>query len=123
MCGKEFAKKFMNKLGFFGCSAIAAFVIPMVVGLCVGYLYEAGVIKEEGFWVDILNILTALTLGKISFIAEVVATLYIACWAVVGRLDAVYVWAKRFLIKCFLVITMIPVFCIVIGKQIGRAHV
>lgn len=96
------------------------FFPPAILGLIVGVLYKYGLISNEGWWVVVLNFLASIFLDKAITIVEVLGGVYVAVWALFGKLFSVYKLAKYLVIKCFLGITTVPVFCIFSGIWIAE---
>lgn len=85
-------------------------IIPLLLGVITGFLYNNQIISDHGKWIDTLEWVTEVTLHKPSFVFEYAATLYVIGWAFLGKLTTVFHWSKWFLIKCCIGITVVPVF-------------
>lgn len=98
-------------------------VLPAVLGGICGVLYHFGILKDDGLWVNLLDLVAGVFLDKLTFVVELLLAGYLLVWSFFGKMDGVSKWGRWLAIKCFLGLVVVPAFILVAGPLIPALSV
>ncbi|QVM91147.1 hypothetical protein JYG34_24620 [Pseudomonas entomophila] len=98
-------------------------VLPAVLGGICGTLYHFGILKDDGLWVDLLDLVAGVFLDKFTFVVELLLAGYLLVWSFFGKMEGVSKWGRLLAVKCFLGLVVIPAFILVAGPLIPALSV